>query len=113
VIEVGAKHGIKIANVLHAGDGNLHPLAAFDPRQPGVMDKVRTASADILAKCVELGGTITGEHGVGLEKQNFMGWLYNEGDLAQMRRLKTAFDPEGNMNPGKIFPGAYHHAGRG
>ena len=107
VVEVSEKHGMKIANVLHAGDGNLHPLVAFDPRQPGVMDKVRAASADILKKCVELGGAITGEHGVGLEKQDFMVWLFNDDDLAQMRKLKAVFDPQGTLNPGKIFPGAW------
>jgi glycolate oxidase len=106
VVEVGRKHGIKIANVLHAGDGNLHPLVAFDPRTPGVLQTVRAASADILRKCVELGGAITGEHGVGLEKQDFMGWYYSEDDMAQMRRLKIVFDPEGLLNPGKMFPGA-------
>jgi len=92
--------------VLHAGDGNLHPLVAFDPRQPGVMQKVRAASKEILHKCVELGGTITGEHGVGLEKQDYMPWVYNEADLAQMHRLKTVFDPQDKLNPGKMFPGA-------
>ncbi len=106
MVEVSEKHGVKIANVLHAGDGNLHPLVAFDPRQPGVMKTVRAASEDILKKCVELGGAITGEHGIGLEKQDFMPWLFNEADLAQMRRLKVVFDPQGMLNPGKVFPGA-------
>jgi glycolate oxidase len=110
VVAVSEKHGIKIANVLHAGDGNLHPLVAFDPREPGIMAKVRAASADILKKCVDLGGAITGEHGVGLEKQEFMVWLFNEGDLAQMRKLKAVFDPQGMLNPGKIFPGAWQKA---
>ena len=86
---------------------NLHPLVAFDPRQPGIIEKVRAASSDILHKCVELGGTITGEHGVGLEKQDFMPWLFSEADLRPMRTLKSVFDPTGQLNPGKIFPGAH------
>jgi glycolate oxidase len=109
-LEVSKKYNLKIANVLHAGDGNLHPLVTFDPRQPGVIAVVRAASSELLRKCVELGGTITGEHGVGLEKQDFMTWLFNDGDLAQMRRLKAVFDPRGSMNPGKIFPGERHLA---
>ncbi len=109
-LEVSKKYNLRIANVLHAGDGNLHPLVTFDPRQPGVISIVRAASSDLLKKCVELGGTITGEHGVGLEKQDFMAWLFNDGDLEQMRRLKAVFDPQGSMNPGKIFPGARHQA---
>jgi len=107
-VDVSKRHNLKIANVLHAGDGNLHPLVTFDPREPGVIDRVRAASADLLRRCVELGGTITGEHGVGLEKQDFMTWLFNESDLAQMRRLKEVFDPQGMLNPGKIFPGSRH-----
>jgi glycolate oxidase len=110
VVEVGQAHGLQIANVLHAGDGNLHPLVAFDPRQPGVIDSVRAASSQILKKCVELGGTITGEHGVGLEKQNFMPWLFGEADLLAMRKLKTVFDPGDGLNPGKMFPGAHRVA---
>jgi glycolate oxidase len=106
-VEVSKKYDLQIANVLHAGDGNLHPLITFDPRRAGAVDYVRKASADLLKKCVELGGTITGEHGVGLEKQDFMVWLYNDGDLAQMRKLKQAFDAQGTFNPGKIFPGAW------
>lgn len=104
--DVSKKHGLTIANVLHAGDGNLHPLVAFDPRQPQVMQTVRAASADILKKCVELGGVITGEHGVGLEKQDFMTWFFSEADMAPMRSLKTIFDPRALLNPGKMFPGA-------
>lgn len=107
VVEVGETHGLQIANVLHAGDGNLHPLVAFDPRQPGVLANVRAASSDILKKCVELGGTITGEHGVGLEKQDFMPWLFSEADLLPMHTLKMVFDPQGILNPGKMFPGAH------
>jgi glycolate oxidase len=110
VVEVGKTHDLQIANVLHAGDGNLHPLVAFDPRQPGVIAKVRAASSDILRKCVELGGTITGEHGVGLEKQDFMPWLFSEADLRPMHQLKNVFDPHGMLNPGKMFPGAHRVA---
>jgi glycolate oxidase len=109
VVEVAKKHNLKISNVFHAGDGNLHPLVSFDPRQPGVIDDVHAAGAEILRKCVELGGTITGEHGVGLEKQDCMAWIFNEGDLSEMKKLKGVFDPKGMLNPGKIFPGARQH----
>ena len=110
VVEISEKYDLPIANVLHAGDGNLHPLVAFDPRQPGIIDKVRAASSEILHKCVELGGTITGEHGVGLEKQDYMAWLFNDADLAAMAKLKATFDPHDQLNPGKMFPGARQHS---
>lgn len=109
VVEVSRRHNLKIGNVFHAGDGNLHPLVMFDPRQPGVLDEVHAAAGEILRKCVELGGTITGEHGVGMEKEDFMAWLYNDGDLGKMRALKRIFDAQGNLNPGKIFPGEREH----
>ena len=97
------KYDLSIANVLHAGDGNLHPLVAFDPRQADIIGRVRAASSEILHKCVELGGTITGEHGVGLEKQDFMVWLFTDADLAAMRKLKATFDPDDRLNPARCF----------
>ncbi|MGI8423510.1 MAG: FAD-binding oxidoreductase, partial [Chloroflexota bacterium] len=104
VAEVSQKYDIPIANVFHAGDGNLHPCLVFDQRIPGDTDKVVRAGADILRKCVEVGGTLSGEHGVGLEKQAYMSWVFSAADFDAMRRLKIAFDPAGQLNPGKIFP---------
>ncbi len=104
VSEVSDRYGIPIANVFHAGDGNLHPCLVFDQRIPGEVQKVVAAGADILKKCVEVGGTLSGEHGVGLEKQAFMSWVFSEEDLEAMWKLKRAFDPLLSMNPGKIFP---------
>lgn len=104
VAEVSERYQIPIANVFHAGDGNLHPCLIFDQRIPGDTAKVVAAGADILRKCVEVGGTLSGEHGVGLEKQAYMSWVFTEADFDAMLRLKRSFDPEGRMNPGKIFP---------
>jgi glycolate oxidase len=102
--DVSDRYGIPIANVFHAGDGNLHPCLVFDQRIPGEVEKVVAAGAEILRKCVEVGGTLSGEHGVGLEKQAYMSWVFTEDDFDAMRRLKLAFDPEERLNPGKIFP---------
>jgi glycolate oxidase len=104
VSEVSRRYGLPIANVFHAGDGNLHPCIVFDQRVPGETEKVVAAGADILRKCVELGGTLSGEHGVGLEKQAYMSWIFSEADFDAMQRAKRVFDPEGRLNPGKIFP---------
>ncbi|CAA9288591.1 MAG: Glycolate dehydrogenase, subunit GlcD [uncultured Chloroflexi bacterium] len=104
VDEVSRKYDIPIANVFHAGDGNLHPCLVFDQRIPGDTQKVVAAGADILRKCVEVGGTLSGEHGVGLEKQAYMSWVFSEQDFDAMHRLKRAFDPDERLNPGKIFP---------
>ena len=104
VADVSEKYDIPIANVFHAGDGNLHPCLIFDQRTPGATDKVVQAGADILRKCVEVGGTLSGEHGVGLEKQAYMSWVFSAADFDAMQRLKHAFDPAERLNPGKIFP---------
>jgi glycolate oxidase len=104
VAEVAERYDIPIANVFHAGDGNLHPCLVFDQRNPGETDRVVAAGADILRKCVEVGGTLSGEHGIGLEKQAYMSWVFSEEDFDAMHRLKAAFDPEERLNPGKIFP---------
>jgi len=97
-------YGLKLANVFHAGDGNLHPNICFDRRDPDELARVQAAGAEILRTCVEAGGVITGEHGVGSEKQDFMGLVFGEADLEAMRRLRGAFDPDLVCNPGKIFP---------
>ena len=105
IAEVGARYGLRIANVFHAGDGNLHPLILFDSRKgPGELERVKEAGEEILRACVEAGGSITGEHGVGMEKNCAMPFMFGAPDLAAMRRVKTAFDPSGLANPGKIFP---------
>ena len=111
VAEVGRKHGIEIANVFHAGDGNLHPCLLFDEREPGALEKITVAGAEVLEVCVAAGGTLTGEHGVGLEKKEQMLLVYSEDDMAVMRKVRDAFAPRNNINPGKIFPdGHRHHA---
>ena len=115
------QHGLAVANVFHAGDGNLHPLVLYDANQPGEIERAEAFGADILRLCVEVGGVLTGEHGVGVEKRDLMGTIFDESDLAHQQRLKCAFDPDGLLNPGKVFPqlhrcaelGRLHvHAGR-
>jgi glycolate oxidase len=98
------KHEMRVANVFHAGDGNLHPLILFDANQPGQLETAETFGGDILKACVELGGVLTGEHGVGIEKRDLMGEMFTEVDLNQQQRVKCAFDPKGLLNPGKVFP---------
>jgi glycolate oxidase len=111
VSEVGRKHGVSIANVFHAGDGNLHPCLLFDEREPGALERITVAGAEVLEVCVAAGGTLTGEHGVGLEKKEQMPLVYTAEDMAVMRRVRDAFAPRNNINPGKIFPdGHRHHA---
>ncbi len=104
VIEIGKEKSLLIANIAHAGDGNLHPLILFDPRKPGELERVIEAGGEILKLCVEAGGTITGEHGVGIEKNKYMSWLFSGDDLKAMEKIKDTFDPKGLFNPGKIFP---------
>ena len=109
VAEVGRRHDVPIANVFHAGDGNLHPCLLFDERQPGALEKITLAGAEVLEVCVAAGGTLTGEHGVGLEKKEQMPLVYTEEDMAAMLRLRDAFAPRNNVNPGKIFPDGHRH----
>jgi glycolate oxidase len=104
VAEISKQFNLRIANVFHAGDGNLHPNILFDMRAPGELDRVIEAGAATLRACVELGGSITGEHGVGLEKKAYIGLLFNEADLEAMARVRRAFDPNGRFNPAKLFP---------
>ena len=98
------EYGLRVANVFHAGDGNLHPLILFDANQPGELERAEKFGADVLRYCVEVGGVLTGEHGVGVEKRDLMGEMFTEDDLKQQQRLKCAFDPDHLMNPGKVFP---------
>ncbi len=119
VTQLSEKYGIPIANVFHAGDGNLHPCLLFDERQPGALQKVVAAGADALKICVDAGGTLTGEHGVGLEKKEQMPLVFSEDDMAAMRQVRDAFAPANRLNPGTIFPGgpspqpSAHRAGPG
>ena len=102
--ELSEHHGLRVANVFHAGDGNLHPLILYDANKPGELETAEAFGADILRLCVEVGGVLTGEHGVGVEKRDLMGIMFSEDDLKQQQRVKCAFDPEGLLNPGKVFP---------
>jgi glycolate oxidase len=104
VNEIVAAHGLRVGNVFHAGDGNLHPNILYDPRKPGEEARVVEAGAQIMKLCAEVGGSISGEHGIGLEKADFMPFIFSAADLELMRRLKAAFNPDGLCNPGKIFP---------
>jgi glycolate oxidase len=97
-------HGLRVANVFHAGDGNLHPLILYDASKEGDIERAEKLGADILRLCVEVGGVLTGEHGVGVEKRDLMGEMFDEADLEQQQRVKCAFDPQHRLNPGKVFP---------
>jgi glycolate oxidase len=114
-------YGLRVANVFHAGDGNLHPLILYDANLPGELERAEEFGSDILRLCVEVGGVLTGEHGVGVEKRDLMPVMFSETDLKHQQRVKCAFDPELLLNPGKVFPvlhrcaelGRMHiHAGR-
>ncbi|HYA29984.1 MAG TPA: FAD-linked oxidase C-terminal domain-containing protein [Acidobacteriota bacterium] len=104
VAAISKRFNLTIANVFHAGDGNLHPNILFDMRNAGELDRVIEAGAATLRACIELGGSITGEHGVGLEKKAYIGLLFNEADLDAMTRVRQVFDPDGRFNPAKLFP---------
>ncbi|MHB1207413.1 MAG: FAD-linked oxidase C-terminal domain-containing protein [Rhodospirillaceae bacterium] len=102
--EMETRFGLAVANVFHAGDGNLHPLILYDANKPGELARAEAFGSEILKLCVEVGGVLTGEHGVGVEKRDLMPVMFNETDLAQQQRVKCAFDPDGLLNPGKVFP---------
>ena len=102
--EMSEKYRLRVTNVFHAGDGNLHPLILYDANKPGELDRAEQFGAEILKLCVEVGGVLTGEHGVGVEKRDLMPVMFSEADLAQQQRLKCAFDGKGLLNPGKVFP---------
>jgi glycolate oxidase len=93
-----------IANVFHAGDGNLHPLICFDSRREGELQRAIAAGAEIMRLCLSVGGSITGEHGIGMEKIDFVPLMYSPDDLEAMRRVRVAFDPSSRCNPGKLLP---------
>jgi glycolate oxidase len=102
--EMSTRFGLRVANVFHAGDGNLHPLILYDANKAGELESAEAFGAEILKLCVEVGGVLTGEHGVGVEKRDLMPAMFNEVDLAQQMRLKCAFDEHQLLNPGKVFP---------
>jgi glycolate oxidase len=104
IYEIGEQFGLEMLNVFHAGDGNLHPLVAYDAREPGMFAKVRQAAEEMVKVSVEVGGSLTGEHGVGLEKRDLMGLVFDPIDLDAQARLRDAFDPDGALNPGKVLP---------
>ena len=119
--EMSSRYGLGVANVFHAGDGNLHPLIFYDANVPAELDKAEAFGSEILRLCVDVGGVLTGEHGVGLEKRDLMSYQFDEVDLGVQQRVKQAFDPQARFNPGKVFPtlqrcaelGREHvHAGR-
>ena len=102
--ELSKKYGLRVANVFHAGDGNLHPLILFDANAEGELERAEKFGADILRLCVAMGGVLTGEHGVGVEKRDLMPEMFSKVDLAQQQMLKCAFDSQSLLNPGKVFP---------
>ena len=111
VDRIAKAHDLMVANVFHAGDGNLHPCIAFDERVPGTLERVMHAGGEMLEVCVGMGGTLSGEHGVGLEKKAYMPLVYSDDDMDAMMRVRNAFSPSATFNPGKIFPGGPEHPG--
>jgi glycolate oxidase len=99
-----SRSGLRIGNVFHAGDGNLHPLICYDEAIPGQAEHAEKVAAEILTYCIEAGGAITGEHGVGVDKKSYMPKMFGEHDLDTMQLVRCAFDPTGICNPGKVFP---------
>src|SRR6266853_767300 len=106
ILATGEKYGLRIPNVFHAGDGNIHPLVLYDERDPDQVRRALAAGHDILEKCIELGGSVTGEHGIGVEKIDFMEKQFTKNDLDAMRKLRRVFDPDNRCNPHKMFPGS-------
>jgi len=104
IARLSEQYGLGVANVFHAGDGNLHPLILYDANKPGELERAEAFGADILRLCVAVGGVLTGEHGVGVEKRDLMPEMFDEVDIAYQQKLKCAFDPELLLNPGKVFP---------
>ena len=102
--ELSSAYGLRVANVFHAGDGNLHPLVLYDAKVPGQEKLAEDVAGEILRVCLRFGGSITGEHGVGADKTAFMAEMFNESDLETMNRIRCAFDPQSRFNPGKVFP---------
>ena len=104
IYEIADRHELQVLNVFHAGDGNLHPLLIYDARVPGTVERVHEAGREIVQASVDAGGVLTGEHGIGLEKRDYMGLMFSEVDLAAQNALRCAFDPDMRSNPGKVLP---------
>jgi glycolate oxidase len=104
IIRIGAKYGLKITSVFHAGDGNVHPILLFDEADPEQVQRVMHASEEILQYCISIGGTITGEHGVGVEKLHLMPKMFNPATIRMFQRLKESFDPDHRINDAKLIP---------
>jgi glycolate oxidase len=104
IYEIGERYEVDMLNVFHAGDGNLHPLVAFDAKQPGMLERVRAAADEMVRVSIEAGGSLSGEHGIGIEKRDLMSLVFSEADLDAQSRIREAFDPDGVMNPGKVLP---------
>ncbi|MEM9792896.1 MAG: FAD-linked oxidase C-terminal domain-containing protein, partial [Pseudomonadota bacterium] len=104
ITEMSQEYGLQVGNVFHAGDGNMHPLILFDANKPGDLELCEALGADILRLCVEVGGCLTGEHGVGIEKRDLMLTQYNPDDIEIQLRVKDVFDPKWLLNPAKVFP---------
>ena len=104
VYTIAQRHDLIVTNVFHAGDGNLHPLFSFDRSVPGTLERVLAASDELVRLCVDAGGSLSGEHGIGLEKRDFMPLVFTAEDLDAQACLRTAFDPDGRMNPRKVLP---------
>ena len=102
---MGDEVGLRVANVFHAGDGNLHPLILYDGQEEGALEQAEALAGRILRMCVEMGGSITGEHGVGVEKREYLPEMFSEKDIEVMKKIRAAFDPDTVANPGKMFPG--------
>ena len=111
--ELAESYGLQVANVFHAGDGNMHPLIIFDANQPGELEKAEALGADILRLCVDVGGCLSGEHGIGVEKRELMGHQFSAADLSQQMDVKDVFDPQWLLNPAKVFPLAVSESRRG
>src|SRR4051812_9720880 len=104
VYRIASKYHLRIANVFHAGDGNLHPLICFDRRSPAEVEHVKEAGRELMESCVAAGGSISGEHGVGYDKRDLLPLIFSDADMSAMLKVRSAFDPQGLMNPGKIIP---------
>jgi len=104
IAETAKKHEVRISNIFHAGDGNMHPIILFNSHVPGELDRARAAGEDILAYCIAAGGSITGEHGVGMEKNEMMDRQFSPASLEYIGKFKTLFDAKGRLNPGKVLP---------
>ena len=102
--EIFSRYQVLAGNVFHAGDGNLHPIILFDEHEPGVKERVIKAGGEVMRTCIDVGGALTGEHGIGVEKQMYMPWAFTQEDMDAMKRLRAAFNPKATFNPGKIFP---------